>query len=215
MSCVHTKTKVKIREQFEGIVTYLKIVYDINKKPIKSSKTLVYIKGSKYKCINKYGNNTVTEIQDMNDKNSQIFLVDYKGGKYKVGTYGARLNPVIKYMWGTGTNAGYMCNIAEATTWYKTDTMHEVVYYTMEMAPNPYRYDLKELNGFPMRWFKMRGNSDTRVEGFNKQSLSDDEFKVPAGYKSVTGKEMDDIMKNHTFNGKYFLQLGDNPFEIR
>jgi GLPGLI family protein len=191
---------------FEGVITYSTISNNsLAAQPNNQSSTSkFYIKGSKMKTV--IGRNST--ITDCSSPDNYILLMDVNGSKYNVKMDKRKQikDPVIKYTDETKTIAGYNCHKAELTIFIDSiRSINEVVYYTTDLESSFCGHEYKGLKGFPLEWIAKFGaiTRTTTAVSIDKQSLSDDEFAVPPGYKVVTQEEMSqDIQKSMGNKGK-------------
>jgi len=161
----------------------------------------MYVKGYMSKTMVGSGNFTNTIIMDMSKPDDFIFLMEANGRKYQLKNDSNKKypDPVIKYVDGTKTIAGYTCHKAELTLKVAdTVTMREDVYYTEEISAGTSNREFRGLKGFPLEWVTTNrvNNTTTTAISVDKKTLPADEFDVPPGYKLVTQQElMQDLMK--------------------
>jgi len=195
---------------FEGVITYsTSSVNSLAAQPSKQqSTTKFYIKGSKMKTIIGGSSFITTTITDCSDPENYAVLMDVNGSKYNVkhDKTPKVKDPVINYTNETKTIAGYTCHKAEVTVFIdSTRSINEEVYYTTDITSNFCGHEYKGLKGFPLEWvakFAATTRTTTAVS-IDKQSISNDEFNIPPGYKVVTQEEMSqDIQKNMGGKGK-------------
>lgn len=195
---------------FEGVITYsTSSVNSLAAQPSnQQSITKFYIKGGKMKTVIGNSSFMTTTIIDCTNPDNYILLMDVNGSKYNV-----RINkkpkvqdPVIKYDDETKTIAGYTCRKADMTVFIDSiHSINEEVYYTAELSSSFCSHEYKGLKGFPLEWIAKYGavTRTTTATSIDKQTLSDDEFALPPGYKVVTQEEMSqDIEKNIGSKGK-------------
>ena len=205
MSFIAPKTSAD--NSFEGIITYSTTVDNpqMNKSQVS---TKFYIKGEKMKTLIGSDSYMNTVITDCNNPDNYILLMDINGSKYnvKIDKKKQIQDPVIKYTDETKTVAGYTCHKAEVKIFIDSaHSINEDVYYTADISSNSCGHEYKGLKGFPLEWTaKFGANTRTTIAvSIDKQSLSDDEFSVPPGYKPVTQEEMaQDTHKNMGSKGK-------------
>ena len=196
--------KVSTDNSFEGVVTYSMTVDNPQMASMMQGSSIkVYIKGDQTKTYSDMGMSKTTVITNKKTPGDPVILVEVMGNKYQLKNDKKKdeKTPEIKYTDETKTVAGYACKKAEVTvTGMDGQTYVSNVYYTTDLPPYAGGYgQFKGLNGFPLEYnMTQRGMnlslSATKVE---KQSVSDDTFKVPSGYKLMTQEEMQaDIQKN-------------------
>lgn len=190
-------------QNFEGIVTYSISVDNPQMAAFVGSSMKVYMKGSKTKTIQD-GMITKTIFSDHGTTDEPTVLLDAMGGKYQVKNdpkKDAEKDPDIKYVDGTKTVAGYTCHKAEITI---TDPQGQPatseVYYTEDIVTPPAKSGpFKSLKGFPLEFSTTQQGVKASITAtkIDKQSVSDDTFTVPSGYKLMTMDEIKaDIQKN-------------------
>lgn len=191
---------------FEGVVTYsVSIDNPQAAAMMQNASGTVYIKGDKYKTVMDMGMQKITIIADEKSPDKPVMLIEVMGYKYQLKNDSSKKDdksPDIKYSDDTKTIAGYVCHKADVTVTDKTgQTYTTTVYYTQEIPcfndskNNPF----KGLKGFPMEYsMKQQGTTITfSATKVAKQSVPDDTFNVPSGYKLMTQAEMvQDIQKN-------------------
>jgi GLPGLI family protein len=201
--------KASTDNNFEGIVTYSMTVDNPQAAAMMQGSSIkVYVKGNKSKAIADMGMYKRITFMDHNSAEDPITLVEAMGNKYQLKndkTKKDEKTPDIKYTDETKQIAGYTCHKAEITmTDEQGQSITSVVYYTEDIISGPSKSGaFKGLKGFPMEYnIKTQGMtmsfSATKVD---KQSVSEDTFKVPAGYKLMTQEEMQqDMMKSQGGN---------------
>jgi GLPGLI family protein len=126
------------------------------------------------------------------------------GNKYQLKTDPAKkkddTKPVIKYTDETKTVAGYTCHKAEITVTGKDGQSYTTnVYYTEDLPSySGSRDQFQGLKGFPLEYTMSQQGMNISIAATNvsKQSVTDDTFTVPSGYKLMTAEEMQaDIQK--------------------
>ena len=191
-------------DAFEGVVTYSVSVDNPQAAAMMQNRSVkVYIKGDRTKTMVDMGMSKQIYFTDKKTPDDPIILVEVMGNKYQLKNDKTKKDdksPDIKYVDSTKTIAGYVCKRADITVTGKDGQSYiSNVYYTTEL---PY-YEggsgqFKGLKGFPMEYsMKQRGMTvsmtATKVE---KQTVSEDAFKVPSGYALMTAEEMSaDIQK--------------------
>jgi len=197
--------KISTDSSFEGIVTYsISVDNPQAASMMQGSSIKVYMKGDKSKTYSDMGVSKTTVFTDKATPDDPIILLEIMGNKYQLKNDKTKKDdskPVIKYTDDAKTIAGYNCHKAEVTTTgqdgqsYTTD-----VYYTEDLPSySGSRGQFKGLKGFPMEYsMKQQGMTiSMSATTVTKQSVSDDTFTVPSGYKLMTSEEMQaDIQKN-------------------
>lgn len=201
---------------FEGVIKYdIKIDSDNPQVAqfMQGSSMTTYIKGDMIKTETNMGMSKTITIANRTKPNDAVVLIEVMGNKYqmkmddKTKKEAQGNMPEIKYLSGTKTIAGYACKEAQITfTDKKTgEKMATDVYYTDQLpyANNSDESQFKGLKGFPMSYsMKKNGVSmNFAVKSVEKQSVSDDEFKVPSGYKLMTPEDMQKDMMSHMNGG--------------
>lgn len=201
---------------FEGVIKYdIKIDSDNPQVAqfMQGSSMTTYIKGDMVRTESNFGMSKTITIANRTKPNDAVMLIEVMGNKYqmkiddKTKKEAEDNQPEIKYLTGTKTIAGYDCKEAQVTfTDKKTgEKIASDVYYTDKLpyANNSAESQFKGLKGFPMSYsLKKSGMSMAfTVKSIDKQAVSDDEFKVPAGYKLMTPEEMQKDMASHMGGG--------------
>ncbi len=190
-------------DNFEGVVTYSISVDNPQMAAFVGSSMTQYVKGSKTKTLQD-GMISKTIFSDRSTTDEPIVLLDAMGNKYQVKndpTKKADKDPMIKYMDDTKTILGYTCHKAEITA---TDAQGQAitseVYYTEDIVtPIAKSGPFKLLKGFPLEYSMSQQGVKVSITAtkVDKQSLKDDTFTVPSGYKLMTMEEIRaDIQKN-------------------
>jgi len=198
--------KSTTENSFEGIVTY-SITTDNEQAnaSMQNSSVKVYIKGDKSKSIMDMGMYKVITITDEKKPDDPIILSEVMGNKYQIKTDKTKKDknqdPTIKYMDDTKQVAGYACHKAEVTMSDKTgQSVVATVYYTQDLPAYPGGSgEFKGLKGFPLEYtMQQQGiNITMTATKVDKQSVTEDTFTVPSGYKLMTTEEMQaDLQKN-------------------
>ncbi len=202
--------KVSSDSNFEGIVTYSMTVDNPQAAAMfQGSSVKIYIKGDKTKTIIDMNIYKRILFADRKSPDDAVTLIESMGNKYQVKsdkTKKDEKDPVIKYVDGTKTIAGYNCHKAEITV---TDDQGQSnvsdVYYTEDIVITPSKTGpFKGLKGFPMEYsVKQQGMTiSMSATTVTKQTVSDDTFKVPTGYKLMTPEEIQqDMQKNMSGGG--------------
>jgi len=206
--------KLSTVADFEGVITYS--VTSDNPSAAQKSRnegnTVFYMKGSKIKSVNGSGGSFENStIFDCNNPDNPVILINIDGSKYNVKNDPADKmpDPLIKYEDGTKTIEGFTCHKAEITIYYnkdKTSSRNEEVYYSADITGSTCGLLFKGLKGIPLEWVTLKSANEpneitttTIAISVDKKTVSDDEFKVPAGYKLVTKEEMSqDIMNKES-----------------
>jgi GLPGLI family protein len=190
---------------FEGVVTYSLTVDDPQAQSMmQGSSVKVFIKGDQTKTYSDMGMSKTTVFTNKKTPDDPIILVEVMGNKYQLKKDNTKKDdaaPAVKYTDETKTIAGYTCKKAEFTIVGKDGQSYTSnVYYTEDLPVYTGGYgQFKGIKGFPLEYnMKQRGmNIALSATKVDKKSVSDDEFKVPAGYKLMTQEEMQqDIQKN-------------------
>lgn len=190
---------------FEGIVTYSVSVDNPQAASMmQGSSVKIYMKGDKVKTITDMGMQKITTFSDNKASNDPIVLIEIMGNKYQLKTDPSmkkdETKPAIKYTDETKTVAGYNCHKAEVTVTGKDGKTYTTdVYYTEDLpAYSGSRDQFKGLKGFPLEYtMKQQGvNIAITATSVSKESVPDDTFTVPSGYKLMTAEQMQaDIQK--------------------
>jgi len=198
--------KASTDDTFEGVVTYtISVDNEQAASMMQNASIKTYIKGDKTKTVSDMGVYKNTTIADRSKSDDPIILIDAMGNKYQLKSDPTKKkddkDPVIKYTDDTKKIAGYNCHKAEITV---TDDQGQSyttnIYYTEDIVTPPAKSgQFKGLKGFPLEFsIKQQGmNMVLSATNVTKQSVSDDTFTVPSGYKLMTREEMQaDIQKN-------------------
>ncbi|MGP8217506.1 MAG: hypothetical protein ACLQQ4_18200 [Bacteroidia bacterium] len=207
-----TTHKALSDSNFEGIVTYSSSML-MNGKANPNAGHMppmkMYIKGGKTKVVSDMGTQKRITITDCNNPDNPIVLAEMNGNKYQLKnepTQKTAKDPVITYSDETKTIAGYTCHKAEMTmTDDKGQSTTMDVYYAEDISRSACDKRFKGLKGFPLEYtVNTHGMTmTTTATSVDKQSLSDDEFTVPPGYKLVTQQEMQqEMMKSMGAGGR-------------
>ncbi len=188
---------------FEGTVTYTMTVDNQQYAQYFAGSTVtVSIKGSKSKWSTNSMMYKRIEISDANSSDNPVKLVEAGGNKYQVkDTAKTEKDPVIKYVDGSKVVAGYTCKKAQVTSTDKTgQSITTDVYYTDKIVTSESKKGkFKGLNGFPLEFsVSQQGMSITiSATEVKTESVSDNTFTIPKGYKLMTEAEIRaDMMKN-------------------
>jgi GLPGLI family protein len=190
---------------FEGVITFsISVDNPQAASMMQGSSVKVYMKGDRTKTMVDMGMSKQMYFTDRKTPDDPIILVEVMGNKYQLKMDKAKKDdnmPAIKYTDETKTVAGYNCHKAEVTVTGKDGQPYTSnVYYTEDLpAYAGGSGQFKGLKGFPLEYtMKQQGmNISMAATSVTKQSLSDDTFTVPSGYKVMTQDEMQqDIQKN-------------------
>ena len=191
--------------KFEGVITYSMTVDNAQYAQMFAGSTVkIYMKGSKTKSVTNSAMYKRIEIGDNSTTAKPILLVEAGGNKYQMkddtSKAAADVTPDIKYVDGTKEIAGYTCKKAEVTATSKTgETTTADVYYTEKLPAFKGKSGIKGLKGCALEFsVSQQGIKITMTATeVKQQSVSDDTFIVPKGYKLVTQQEMmADMQKN-------------------
>jgi GLPGLI family protein len=199
--------KVSTSDTFEGVVTYSVSVDNPQvASTMQGSSIKVYLKGEKTKTMSDMGMSKTIVFTNRKTPDDPIILLEVMGNKYQLKNDKDKAKkddnkPTIKYTDETKTVAGYNCHKAEVSITGKDGQTYTTnVYYTEDLPVyEGGQGQFKGLKGFPLEYsMKQQGMtvsmSATKVD---KETLSDDTFTVPSGYKLMTSEEMQaDIQKN-------------------
>jgi len=190
---------------FEGVITYSITVDNPQAASMMQGSTIkVYMKGDQTKTSSDMGMYKTIVFTDKKTPEDPTVLVEVMGNKYQLKNDKTKKDDKdadIKYTDETKTVAGYVCHKAAVTITGKDgQTYVSDVYYTEDLP----RYSggtgqFKGLKGFPLEYsMKQQGmNVVLSATSVTKQSVSDDTFKVPTGYKLMTQDEMQaDLQKS-------------------
>jgi hypothetical protein len=196
---------------FEGVITY-SVTNDKPNAPQKNQHKITqvcYLKDGKMRMVTSGGAFVNTVITDCDNLDNPIILFDIQTSKYQLKKDAAdKLTaPEIKYLDGTKTIMGYTCHKAEITVYADKEKKNwrvDEVYYSGDILGSSCQEIFKGLKGFPLEWSTLSVNNKPNVNSdmstaisIEKKSISDDEFKLPPGYKVVTREEMtQDFAKN-------------------
>jgi GLPGLI family protein len=204
-------TLAPVNPGFEG-----EIIYKINvdggndqmAQMMQNYSIKTYIKGDKSRTESNMGMMNSITITDNKNPKQPVVLINMMGSKYQIKIDPADLKneeanqPVIKYLGGSKTIAGYACKEAQITmndakTGNKTTSE---VYYTGDLPYNTDSYEshFKGLKGFPLSYSMSQNgmNFTVQAESVKKESVPDSLFATPSGYKLVTKDEMQkDLMQ--------------------
>ena len=190
---------------FEGVVTYsISVDNPQAASMMQGASVKVYVKGDQTKTASDMGMYKSIVFNDKKTPDDPTVLIEVMGNKYQLKNDKAKKeekDPAIKYTDETKTVAGYNCHKAEVTISGKDgQTYVSNVYYTEDLPHySGGSGQFKGLKGFPLEYsMKQQGmNVSMTATSVTKQSVSDDTFKVPSGYKLMTQEEMQsDIQKN-------------------
>jgi GLPGLI family protein len=197
--------KVSTDDTFEGVVTYTMSIDNPQAASMMQNSSLkIYMKAGKVKTITDMGMQKYTTFSDKSTPDAPIILVEVMGNKYQLKTDPAKkkddTKPVIKYTDETKTVAGYTCHKAEITVTGKDGQSYTTnVYYTEDLPSySGSRDQFQGLKGFPLEYTMSQQGMNISIAATNvsKQSVTDDTFTVPSGYKLMTAEEMQaDIQK--------------------
>lgn len=192
-------------QNFEGVVTYSVSVDNPQLAASMGTSVKVYIKGSKTKTIQD-GQISRTIFADRSTTDQPTVLLDIMGNKYQLKNDPKKKedkDPVIKYVDGTKTILGYTCHKAEITS---TDMQGQPstfdVYYTEDITTPPAKSGpFKSLKGFPLEYSTTQQAMDAKITftatKIDKQTVPDNTFTIPSGYKLMTMDQIrDDLQKN-------------------
>lgn len=194
-------------QNFEGLVTYSVNVDNPQLAAYVGTSIKIYIKGSKTKTLQD-GMITKTIFADRSTTDEPTVLVEAMGNKYQVKNDPAKKeedkDPVIKYMDdSTKTILGYTCHKAEITT---TDAQGQTatseVYYTKDIVTPPAKSGpFKSLKGFPLEYSMVQQQMNAKITimatKVDKQTVTDETFTIPSGYKLMTMDQIrEDMQKN-------------------
>jgi len=190
-------------DNFEGVVSYSISVDNPQMAAFIGTSMKVYIKGSKTKTLQD-GMVSKTIFADHSTTDAPTILLDAMGNKYQVKNDPNKKeekDPAIKYMDSTKTILGYTCHKAEVTaTDAQGQTATSEVYYTEDIVTPPAKSGpFKSLKGFPLEYSMSQQGVKVSITAtkVDKQSLTDDTFTIPSGYKLMTMDEIrTDIQKN-------------------
>ncbi len=193
-------------DKFEGVITYsISIDNQQYAQMFAGSSVKVYVKGTKTKTVSNMTMMNRTEISDNSSDAKPIVLIDAGGNKYQVKNNdtakSTTKDPDIKYVDGTKEIAGYTCKKAQVTVTSKTgETTTADVYYTEKIpAFEGKNGQFKGLKGCALEFsVAQQGiNMTMTATEVKKQSVPDDAFTVPKGYKLMSMQEiMADMQKN-------------------
>ena len=198
---------------FEGVITY-SVTNNNSGRLTKNGQKITqvcYLKNGKMRMVTSGGVFENTIITDCDNLANPIILFDIQTSKYQLKKDPADKlpDPEIKYTDETKTIMGYTCHKAEITMYADKEKKNwrvDEVYYTQDISGSSCQEVFKGLKGFPLEWGteKVANNAKANTDRstaitIEKRSVSDDEFKLPPGYKVVTREEMNqDFAKNHT-----------------
>lgn len=198
--------KVSTDSSFEGVITYSVSVDNPQAASMmQGSSVKIYMKGDQVKAVSDMGMSKTIVISNKATPDKPAILVEVMGNKYQLKMDPAKKKddddkPTIKYTDETKTVAGYNCHKAEITTMGKDGQSYTTnVYYTEDLPSySGSRDQFKGLKGFPLEYsMKQQGmNIAISATSVSKESVPDDTFTVPSGYKLMTADEMQaDIQK--------------------
>jgi hypothetical protein len=181
-----------------------KVVFDISfneedmdpqMKAMMPTESTVYFKGGK-SCTELSMAMGMSSASIYDSKTGQITaLTDFMGNKTYMTMDASKESakqgkPSVEQTSETKTIAGYVCKKAVVKL---ADGSTNVVYYTDKITAGMAEIaGAKDLGGYPMQYtieqmgFKMTFTAKT----VTAEKVSDDKFKVPAGYKFVTQEEL-------------------------
>lgn len=179
---------------FEGVVTYSISVDNEQMAPYFASSTLkVYVKGTKSKSVmdmTMYKQSTYTDYS--NDDKPVTIVESGDGSKcqLKDDDTTKHVDPVIKYVDGTKTIAGYACNKAQVTMTTKSGPFTCDVYYTDKIpATEGKKGRFAGLKGFALQFSipARQGMTMTMTAtDVKQQSVADADLAAPKGLKQMT-----------------------------
>lgn len=198
---------------FEGVISYDVKIDSDNPQAAQMMQGMTlktYMKGSKARSETNAGMYNQITIVDNKNPDGAIVLINMMGSKYQLKMdetakkEADKNTPEIKYLDGTKTIAGYACKEAQMIIKDKKsgESYTSDIYYTDQL---PYTGDskFKGLKGFPLSFtMKQRGATMTMTAtSISKQSVPDSMFVAPAGYKLMTGEEMQKDMMSKMSGG--------------
>lgn len=194
---------------FEGVVTYSMTVDNPQLAAMMQGGSMkIYIKGDKIKT---YLDAVVFKqiyFGDRSKTDKPVHLLEIMGNKYQVKNDQSKTDekdPAIKYTDETKQIAGYTCHKAEVTSVDEQGQAYTSnIYYTDDIKVSPAKSgQFKGLKGFPLEFsIKQQGSSFTMTATtVSKESVSDDTFVIPAGYKLMTLDQIHADMQNQAGGG--------------
>ncbi len=195
---------------FEGVITYSVSSDDPQAATLlQTSSMKIYIKGDKAKMASNLGMQKRTVFMDMRNPDKPVVLLELLGYKYQVKDDTTKpREPIIKYTDETKTIAGYTCHKAVITVTDKQGETYNTDVYCTEQLPSFFSKNsqFKGLKGFPLKFSQKQQGvfvsfSATTVD---KQTLSDDVFVIPPGYKLMTAAQIQQDIQTKMSDNKYY-----------
>jgi|ERR1051326_2232865 hypothetical protein len=207
---------------FEG-----KIVYSIDvnsndmppeaKAMMAGSEYITYIKEMKTRSEMNMGMQNTISIYDGSTKTS-VSLIDMMGNKYMIKSDASKKDEKqpdakVNVTGETKTIAGYVCKKAEITSKDKDGNTQTANIWFTEEIPNRMnvadkRYaKFRDITGMPLE-YEMQGQRGMTMKmtatSVSKESVSDDKFLIPSGYKETTIEDMQkEMMQMYQGGGQH------------
>jgi hypothetical protein len=189
---------------FKGVITF-SMAYSGNIDAATAAQQpklmTVSVMGNKVKTSLAVGPVVIDVVSD-GDKKETITMIDMMGEKKYYKTLAAEIDedlnkngaPVIRYVEGTKTIAGYVCNKAEYVTKDEDDKETvTTVYYSTELGGELSNYggSFQGLKGFPMEYVINKNEIITTiaVTEVKKGKVKETDFLIPAEYVELTAEE--------------------------
>lgn len=197
--------KLSTDTNFEGVITYSVTVDNPQYAAMMQGSSMkIYLKGEKEKSVSDMGMMKITSYSDHTSTDKPIVIEEMGGNKYQVKRDDAKDDdkaPDFKYVDGTKEIAGYTCHKAQITSVdAQGQSITSDIYYADGIISGPVKSgEFKGLKGFPLEFTIRRSGMGILMSATNvkKQSVSDDTFIAPKGYKLMTQEEIfQDAQKN-------------------
>jgi GLPGLI family protein len=190
---------------FEGVVTYS--VSTDNEQMAQyftGSSLKVYVKGTKSKSVMDMTFSKRTTFTDYGTDDKPVTIIEMGDGskcQLKEDDTAKHTDPVIKYVDGTKTIAGYVCNKAQATITTKAGQTTVDVYYTDKLPAMEGKHGrFAGLKGFALQFTipaQQGMNLTMTATDVKSQSVADADLVAPKGLKQMTMAQiMDQARKN-------------------
>lgn len=192
---------------FEGKIVYTVDLSGANLPPqaksmMAGSKSTIFLKGTKSRTEMDMGMQKTISIYD-SKTNTSITLMEVMGNKYKLKADDKKTekNPKIKVNVTSETKiiAGYACKKAEVTMMDdKGNSTMNIIWFTEEISnrmntTSENGYQFKDIKGMPLEYeVKAQNGMVMKMTATSvvKETVPDNKFDVPAGYKEMTAEEM-------------------------
>lgn len=207
---------------FEGKITYSVDFTDPNMPPeakamMAGSEYITYIKGMKARTEMNMGMQNTISIYD-GEKKISVSLIDMMGNKYMIKNDGSKKDEKqsemkVNVTSETKTIAGYTCKKAEVTMKDKEGNDQTSNIWFTEEIPNRMnvadkRYSqFRDITGMPLEYeMKTQRGGSVKMSAttVSKETVSDDKFDIPKGYKETTVEDMQkEMMQMYQGGGQH------------